>query len=231
MSKSKTNTLANRRNPKCRQCRHPIPISAKICSTCKSYQDWRGSLPITSTALAVLTAMISVVSLAVPSFINAFHRPRSNAYLTMPSFDGTNLRIIAINSGDAPASLLPAHVQGTFLAGATRVRLKNEEAAFVKPGAQQIVFDIVPPLSSSQAYKASLDILVDLMPDTKGNPSPEKTVENIVVGVMQSNGHYSVHNIPIFADDMFQLLRNHSDRCESEQHPSFENGCIGNGSD
>lgn len=230
MSTAGKDTQSDEVKATCRHCKHPIPRDARICSICNSYQDWRGSLPITSTALAVLTALISVISIAVPSAIKAFHHSQSAAYLTMPTFDGTALHIIAVNKGDAPAALIPAHIESDLLAGATKVRVRNDGAAYIPPGTQQITFDIIPLLSGDQAYKASLDVMANLVPDKAGKTQSNKVLGHVVLGVMQSNGNYAVSKIPISTSDMFKLLRDSADRCDSEKDPSFINGCIGNGS-
>lgn len=148
----------------------------------------------------------------------------------MPSFDGTTLHMIAVNRGDAPAALLPAHVESDILAGATKVRLRNDGAAYIPPGTQQVTFDVVPPLSGGQAYKASLDVMSNLLPNNEGKENGDKIVGTVILGVMQSDGNYAVDKVPINVDEMFSLLRDDADRCQSEKHSSFENGCIGNGS-
>ncbi|WP_143032021.1 hypothetical protein [Paraburkholderia terricola] len=75
----------------CRQCKTEIPIGAKICSTCNSYQDWRSFIQFSNTALALIIALISVAGISGPVLYKIVHTPRSEASITMPSVDGTTL--------------------------------------------------------------------------------------------------------------------------------------------
>ncbi|MDG0806363.1 hypothetical protein PO856_003639 [Pectobacterium brasiliense] len=143
----------------CKQCRYPIPNSARICSKCNSYQDWRSFVPFSNTALALLTALISVIGIAAPAFYTLVHTPRSKAVLTMPSVDGTTLRIIAINKGDAPASLIRAWVDSDYLAAATKVKLRSDSDAIIQPGNKLLTFDVVPLLDEEDSYRSSLEML------------------------------------------------------------------------
>lgn len=46
----------------CSECRQHIPVGARICPTCGSYQDWRRFLSIGQTPLALLVALFSVAT-------------------------------------------------------------------------------------------------------------------------------------------------------------------------
>lgn len=111
----------------CKQCKQQIPARARICSKCNSYQDWRSFVPLSNTALALITALVSVLGIAAPAVYKLIHTPNSEAALTMPLVDGTTLRVIAANIGDAPASLIRAWVDSDYLAAATKVRLRTDE--------------------------------------------------------------------------------------------------------
>ncbi|WP_347887884.1 hypothetical protein ABHF54_08660 [Nitrosomonas europaea] len=207
----------------CKQCKSGIPSGARICSKCNSYQDWRSVIPFSNTALALLTALVSVVGIAAPAVYNVVHKPRSEAVLTMPSVDGTTLRVVAINRGDAPASLIKAWVDSEYLAAATKIRLRNDSDAIIHPGSQLLTFDIVPLLDEDDSYRSSLEMLTYI---TQNKEAPRTEIR---FHVFQSDGRFAVQAISLDAGQLFSLLRSNSDRCSAVKEINFENGCIGRG--
>lgn len=207
----------------CRQCKTEIPIGAKICSTCNSYQDWRSFIPFSNTALALIIALISVAGISGPVLYKVVHTPRSEASITMPSVDGTTLRVVVINRGDAPASLGRVWVDSEYLAGATKFRLRNDSDAIIQPGSKLLTFDIIPLLDEGESYRSSLEIM-SLVLQKKSAPRTE-----IRFQLLQSDGRFVIQATSLDADQLFQLLRANSDRCSSIKTPDFENGCIGGG--
>ena len=55
----------------CHFCQNKIHFDAVKCAKCQSYQDWRRYLMLGNTAFALLVAVITVVTLGGPSFIDA----------------------------------------------------------------------------------------------------------------------------------------------------------------
>lgn len=215
--------ISGTKNEQCKQCRNEIPQGARICSKCNSYQDWRSVIPFSNTALALLTAFVSVLGIAAPSVYKAFHKPRSEATLSMPSVDGTTLRIVAINSGDASASVVRAWVDSDYLAAATKVRLRNDADAIIQPGSQLLTFDIIPLLDEDDSYRSSLEVLTFI---TQKKESPRTEIR---FHLFQSDGRYSIQAIALDAQQLFTLLRSNSDRCSAVKEINFDNGCIGRG--
>lgn len=207
----------------CKQCRNSIPESANICSKCNSYQDWRSFIPFSNTALALLTALISVIGIAAPAVYKLVHTPTSEATLAMPSVDGTTLRIVALNKGDAPASLINAWVDSDYLAAATKVRLRSDTDAIILPGSKLLTFDVVPLLDEEDSYRSSLEMLNYIM-QNKQAPRTE-----IRFHILQSNGDFAVQAVSLDAGKLFTLLRANADRCSAIAAVNFENGCIGRG--
>jgi hypothetical protein len=209
---------------KCKQCKSEIPIDARLCSACNSYQDWRNYIPFSNTALALLTALISVIGATGPELYKVVHTPQSKASITMPSIEGTTLRIIVTNRGDAPALLGKVGVDSELLAGATKVKLRNDADAIIQPGSKLLTFDIIPLLDEDESYRESLEIMSLLM---QNKPVPPTKID---IQLFQSDGRYLVQAIPIAGEQLFTLLRSNSDRCSTIKTPNFENGCIGAGS-
>ncbi len=207
----------------CKQCKNEIPCGALVCTKCDSYQDWRSIITFTNKALAWLTALVSIIGIAVPNIYNVFHKPRSEAMLTMPSVDGTTLRMVAINHGDAPASLIKAWVDSEYLAAATKVQLRNDSDAIIHPGSKLLTFDIIPLLDEDDSYRSSLEMLTYV---TQNKEAPRTEIRFQVV---QSDGRFVIQMITLDAGQLFSLLRSNSDRCSAVKEINFENGCIGRG--
>jgi hypothetical protein len=209
--------------PLCKQCRNPIAAGAKICATCNCYQDWRSVVPISNTALALLTALVSTSAIAAPALYKFFHTPRSEATLSMPAVDGTTLRVVALNQGDAPASMVKAWVSSDYLAAATKVRLRNDSDAILPPGSKLLTFDIVPLLDEGDSYRSSMEMIHYIM---KKEPAPETEIR---FHLLQSDGSVEVQAMSLDAEDLFRLLRANADRCSAVKEINFDNGCIGRG--
>ena len=208
----------------CRECGNVIADQAKLCSACNSYQDWRRFFPFSGVVLAMLTALVSVLTVAVPTLYKLVHTPRSAVTLENPSLDGTLLRVVAVNRGDAPAVVYSAKIQGDYLAGATKVRLRNDSEAIIPPGSKQLIFDVIPLLDEDQSYQGSLEALTATL---SKKPLPQTS---IAIGVTQSDGQLTGMIYHLSDNDMFLLMRENADRCSAVDKPNFLNGCIGNGS-
>jgi hypothetical protein len=170
-----------------------------------------------------LIALISVIGIAAPVFYKLFHTPHSQAILTMPSVDGTTLRVIAVNKGDAPASLIKAWVDSDYLAAATKVRLRNDADAIIQPGSKLLTFDVVPLLDEDDSYRSSLEMLTYVI-QNKSGPRTE-----IRFHILQSDGRFAIQSISLDAGELFTLLKANADRCSAVANVNFENGCIGRG--
>jgi hypothetical protein len=215
--------LPTSQTPLCKQCRNPIAAGAKICATCSSYQDWRSVVPISNTALALLTALVSTSAIAAPALYRLVHTPRSEATLSMPAVDGTTLRVVALNQGDAPASLVKAWISSDYLAAATKVRLRSDSDAILPPGNKLLTFDIVPLLDEDDSYRSSMEMIHYIM---KKEPAPATEIR---FHLLQSDGRVEVQAMSLDAEDMFRLLRANADRCSAVKEINFDNGCIGRG--
>jgi hypothetical protein len=55
---------------RCSSCQEPIHPKAKLCKTCKSYQDWRRHFNFSAVVLSLLVALISVISAVGPQIIS-----------------------------------------------------------------------------------------------------------------------------------------------------------------
>jgi hypothetical protein len=151
----------------CTQCALTIPRSAKLCSHCGSYQDWRGYLGISATVLALLTALVSVTATALPTIVNSLKDHRSRVVLSSPVLEGNRLRILATNQGDGIAT-----IRGAWLSVPDswwwKLRLTDADAALLSHGTKQIVFDLVArgPWASTRIFEghgATIPLKVELV--------------------------------------------------------------------
>ena len=69
---------------RCLNCQEPIHPKAKLCKTCKSYQDWRRHFSFSAVVLSLLVALISVISAVGPRIISWL--PPSGSRLEIKSF-------------------------------------------------------------------------------------------------------------------------------------------------
>ncbi len=72
----------------CRVCGAVIPRYAKVCNTCKSYQDWRRRIPGDQVALALLVAILSLLSTLLPQVIKFVNlRSRTSGFYLSSDID------------------------------------------------------------------------------------------------------------------------------------------------
>jgi hypothetical protein len=89
----------------CKVCREEIRPGAQTCIHCNSRQGWQRHLGLSSTMLALLVALISVLQSAVPVFVAAYRGDRSEASMQFLKSDGLTAIFAASNSGNRPGAL------------------------------------------------------------------------------------------------------------------------------
>src|SRR5436853_1393453 len=93
----------------CVECRQSVPAGARICPSCKSYQDWRRFVAIGQTNLALVLAILSVLTtltaLGVPLFqargldVGIVYESMSDELVTLLARnDGRSSAVITINA-------------------------------------------------------------------------------------------------------------------------------------
>ncbi len=138
----------------CSQCALPIPMAAKLCHECKSYQ--RGllsGLPISQTVLSLLVALIAVIGPAITSVRSALHKPHSELSTGGATLNQSAFVVVVSNAGDAPALIRDGtmFVNGQIF-GALDV--ENLESSVVKPGINLVRFRF--SFNNNGATQASL---------------------------------------------------------------------------
>jgi hypothetical protein len=92
----------------CRECAEWIPEKASLCSTCKSYQNWKRFISLPTTSIALLTALISVLTVSIPQLVDYL---RGGYSTTAVSYDGIiagKFPMFTIsNGGNRPSTIEP----------------------------------------------------------------------------------------------------------------------------
>lgn len=206
----------------CRQCGASIPGAARLCSTCGSYQDWRGGLAISSTVLALLVALVSVGTAAVPVISAALEHKESRVEISNVELRETELRAVAVNSGQLPATIseVVMHGGGTLLIGYPATR----DDTYLPSGAKQVVFEFRPKMSAATARQ-----LVELPEgELQPNGSHQQTLGPIgVIEIFVTNSDGVVANFatPINIIKLAYPLISHANRCEVDEDYSQSGVC------
>lgn len=206
-------------NLTCRQCRRGMPAGAKLCSHCSSYQDWRGYLPISSTVLALLVALISVVSATLPAAIAALHHPNSAVKIASPVINGEEVYLVVSNTGDRPAAISGALLASPIIDSMTLVPI-NPASVFIPPGSRQVSFHV--------HFRASALSASDMADDKRMRSDKANSVVSLIV--TDFDGGAEVHKIPLDLLDTRRLIVNHRNRCEIEPSKSMDVECRDPGS-
>lgn len=134
----------------CTQCAALIPETAHLCRHCSTYQDWRGALHVSQTTLALLVALITVITAAVPPIANLIWGNRSNLSAAFWQIESSEVVITVSNSGDRPgfvdgATFYVWQSNGNGTEGTAGVGLRIQGEGKIEPGTQERVsFDIDP---------------------------------------------------------------------------------------
>jgi len=90
---------------KCSMCLNPIWAGARKCTHCDSYQGRLGYLTVGNIVLAVLVALLSVVSLAYLNAQKALHRPDSQMTVQFQDIIDEHVFLMVSNPGDRSGGL------------------------------------------------------------------------------------------------------------------------------
>ncbi len=89
----------------CSTCAEPIQKTALKCRHCGSYQDWRRRLGVSSTILALLVALVSVIGSTAPVVVGLFKAKTAAFRFSPPQFGQGAVTVTASNVGSLPARL------------------------------------------------------------------------------------------------------------------------------
>lgn len=93
-------------NYTCRDCKAPIPHKARKCTKCNSYQGCRWYLNISTTTLALMVALLSLVPPAI-SAIGKILPKKDNIHVHVIEAKNRKVTLVVINSGSRAAVIAP----------------------------------------------------------------------------------------------------------------------------
>ena len=103
---SETATTPNTSDTKpCKMCGEAIKNAARVCIHCQNYQDWRAEINLSSTILALLVALGSVLTVAVPVIVTALTPKTSSLSFSNQGAANRVITILASNSGVRPGTV------------------------------------------------------------------------------------------------------------------------------
>ncbi len=130
----------------CRVCGEDIKAAAKKCVHCDSYQDWRGQLGLSTEVLSLLVALISVLTIAVPVFVNAFAVENSRFAFSFQRSEELAFTVFVSNEGTRPgvmSNYAVVSVKGDggkhFEVGAGPKDIAVRQVSVVKPGTSELI--------------------------------------------------------------------------------------------
>jgi hypothetical protein len=100
------NNQINNDNIKCVVCKNPIAQEALKCIHCNSYQDWKRYIFFSNSVLALLIALVSVLTVAIPVLSNSFKSEEELISISVVDVK-SDLILLAINSGTRPGVVKP----------------------------------------------------------------------------------------------------------------------------
>ena len=94
---------------KCRDCQQVVPNGAKVCLSCKAYQDWRRYLPIGQTNLALIVAALSILTTLLSVVLPLMHPSDADLKIMFVSEYASNASFFVRNNGRSGGSIAVTH--------------------------------------------------------------------------------------------------------------------------
>jgi hypothetical protein len=126
----------------CVICGEKIPVAAIKCTHCETFQDWRRYVGFSTTFLALLTALVSVVSASLPGFVEFLKGHDSKIAVAFQSDDRQGgILLLASNSGDRPGGIAEVIL---------RVPVTNQQKNFAGILDERVAHSVLSPQQSTQ---------------------------------------------------------------------------------
>ena len=146
----------------CKICGEEIKKTARKCIHCDSYQDWRGSLSLSQTVLALLIALISVATTAVPVIRESLFTKNAEV---VEAFEGANDKVITFlvsNLGARPGSisrtmqLLLTTEEGSLWATLLSSEDVDSSAILLEPNKSLLLHFVYSPKDQNRAFPTAM---------------------------------------------------------------------------
>jgi predicted nucleic acid-binding Zn ribbon protein len=99
------NVYQDRPLKSCNDCGEAIPSDADKCTHCDTFQDWRRYLNFSTTMVALITALISVVASSLPAVRELVIGDRSDMTLNFQRVENAKILLLGSNSGTRPGAV------------------------------------------------------------------------------------------------------------------------------
>lgn len=133
----------------CKFCRKRISAKSVFCVNCQHFQNWRGGLAVSSTVLALLVALVSVLGTTIPAVKAALTPKNSDLRFSIQTVGQQGLSAFISNAGIRPGTVQPGvHLRITESNGNIRNAMLTgfvRDQEVVKPGASLLRrYELIP---------------------------------------------------------------------------------------
>lgn len=99
------NVYQDRPLKSCNDCGETIPSDAAKCTHCDAFQDWRRYVNFSTTMVALITALISVIASSLPAVRELVIGDRSDMKLSFQRVENGKILLLGSNSGTRPGAV------------------------------------------------------------------------------------------------------------------------------
>jgi hypothetical protein len=150
----------------CTTCGEEIAAVARKCIKCDAYRDWRRYLAFSSTVLALMVALLSVATVAVPVFRDLLITKDSYLIGSFQGFSNNEAIFVVSNSGNRPGTVAEASLwvispQGRVVTidGLPLVPKYRDDSFFVDAGQSKVIkYQSHPQAKDIQKAWEDLDV-------------------------------------------------------------------------
>src|SRR5262245_16368653 len=129
-----------RQKKTCTSCGEEIAASARKCIHCDSYQDWRRFFGFSSPVLALLVALVSVATFAVPVFRDVLAPKDSHLTGSFQGFVDDEPVFVVSNSGNRAGTVGEASIWLVTVDSAGEIRADSIKIISGLPLARHVEF-------------------------------------------------------------------------------------------
>jgi len=175
----------------CRVCLEPIRARAKKCVKCESYQDWRRFLSLSNTVLALLVALVSVSTAAIPEITKLFTTSYSSVSAQKRGIKGNQIEFIVNNSGTKEAFAIGAVLRGTSNKDTREMRLEELGPTF--------------PIMPKQFRPLPVHVPPYYVPEFMSWPATKPDSLTVELRIQEYGGEVKTHSFPMDASEYLQF--------------------------
>lgn len=144
----------------CVECGSAIPLLAKKCKECDSYQDFRRYTALSSTVLGLLVALVSVLSLGLPPVIRLLSSKmhESDIYAAVvETTSRTEMAFFVSNVGSGPGAVRNVHVWKDGLDSTMLILMPVGGSPVLGPNEAKVVVFKLPGIGGSVPIYSTSD--------------------------------------------------------------------------